>query len=104
MSENRVLVVIITNAGRVEQRVVVFTSPLAEDELATVRKVLNDEPADLQLPALQAGLARAQARPLEGLRSSPAASCRCSKMRWEMKLRNARLCRAPRTSPNTTSS
>lgn len=68
VSENRVLVVIITNAGRVEQRVVVFTSPLAEDELATVRKVLNDELADLQLPALQAGLARAQARLPEGLR------------------------------------
>ncbi|MEW6925743.1 heat-inducible transcriptional repressor HrcA [Trueperella pyogenes] len=68
VSENRVLVVIITNAGRVEQRVVVFTSPLAEDELATVRKVLNDELADLQLPALQAGLTRAQARLPEGLR------------------------------------
>lgn len=68
VSENRVLVVIITNAGRVEQRVVVFTSPLAENELATVRKVLNDELADLQLPALQAGLARAQARLPEGLR------------------------------------
>ncbi|MEW6888760.1 heat-inducible transcriptional repressor HrcA [Trueperella pyogenes] len=68
VSENRVLVVIITNAGRVEQRVVVFTSPLAEDELATVRKVLNDELADLQLPALQAGLARAPARLPEGLR------------------------------------
>ncbi|MGV4323806.1 heat-inducible transcriptional repressor HrcA [Trueperella pyogenes] len=68
VSENRVLVVIITNAGRVEQRVVVFTSPLAEDELATVRKVLNDELADLQLPALQSGLARAQARLPEGLR------------------------------------
>ncbi|MEW6911498.1 heat-inducible transcriptional repressor HrcA [Trueperella pyogenes] len=68
VSENRVLVVIITNAGRVEQRVVVFTSPFAEDELATVRKVLNDELADLQLPALQAGLARAQARLPEGLR------------------------------------
>ncbi|WP_406714836.1 heat-inducible transcriptional repressor HrcA [Trueperella pyogenes] len=68
VSENRVLVVIITNAGRVEQRVVVFTSPLAEDELATVRKVLNDELADLQLPALQAGLARTQARLPEGLR------------------------------------
>lgn len=68
VSENRVLVVIITNAGRVEQRVVVFTSPLAEDELATVRKVLNDELSDLQLPALQAGLARAQARLPEGLR------------------------------------
>ncbi|AZR03587.1 heat-inducible transcriptional repressor HrcA [Trueperella pyogenes] len=68
VSENRVLVVIITNAGRVEQRVVVFASPLAEDELATVRKVLNDELADLQLPALQAGLARAQARLPEGLR------------------------------------
>lgn len=68
VSENRVLVVIITNAGRVEQRVVVFTSPLAEDELATVRKVLNAELSDLQLPALQAGLARAQARLPEGLR------------------------------------
>ncbi|QOR46814.1 heat-inducible transcriptional repressor HrcA [Trueperella pecoris] len=62
LTERKVLVVIITDAGRVEQRVVSFPDALGADDLAALRLAVNSELEELQLPELGQALERLAAR------------------------------------------
>ncbi|NLW14440.1 MAG: heat-inducible transcriptional repressor HrcA [Trueperella sp.] len=70
MSDTRALVVIITDAGRVEQRIVTTESELSDEELLTLRATFNEEIADHQLADLPAALDRVDARLPEELRAA----------------------------------
>lgn len=52
LSSRKALVVIITDAGRVEQRIVTVDSELTEEEFTTLRGVMNEELAQSQLADL----------------------------------------------------
>ncbi|MGV2516606.1 UNVERIFIED_CONTAM: heat-inducible transcriptional repressor HrcA, partial [Bacillus subtilis] len=60
LTDTRALVVIITNAGRVEQRMVSFPSALTEEDLVALRRVLNTELEELQLAGLPDALGRVE--------------------------------------------
>ena len=68
LSETRALVVIITDAGRVEQRIVTTESGLSNEQFATLRATLNEEISDHQLAELPDALTRVEARLPDELR------------------------------------
>ncbi len=68
LTDTRALVVIITDAGRVEQRMVGFPAALSEEDLVTLRRVLNAELEDLHVAGLAAALGRVEDRLVEALK------------------------------------
>lgn len=62
LTDTKMLVVIITDAGRVEQRVVGTKTALTDENLERLRAVVNDEIAGQQLTELPENLDRALAR------------------------------------------
>ncbi|VEI14107.1 heat-inducible transcriptional repressor HrcA [Trueperella bialowiezensis] len=62
LSESKALLVIITDAGRVEQRVVTTTVGLSDEEFAQLRTALNEELEGLQLAEIDGAFAAVQER------------------------------------------
>ena len=100
LAETRLMVVLITDTGRVEQRVVELPSSLSEDEVADLRTTFNARIAGRPL----ADAADAHDRPagdrrrlMPGPTSSP--SCRPSSRPWSSGSTSASCWPAPPTSP-----
>lgn len=72
LGQSRALVVIITDAGRVEQRIVATESSLTDEEFTILRAVLNEELSDHQLADLPEALARVEARLEKSIRPAAA--------------------------------
>ncbi len=72
LSETKTLVIIITDAGRVEQRIIARDFELDDDEIAALRAVLNEELTDHQLADMADALDRVDARLPRELRDAAA--------------------------------
>ncbi|MFP7696838.1 heat-inducible transcriptional repressor HrcA [Trueperella sp. LYQ143] len=68
LHERRILVAIITDTGRIEQRLVTTTARLCEADITALRQAFNEELTNLSGTELHAGLDRAYARVNPALR------------------------------------